>query len=92
MKISEMLCEEDDRHLAIIEVGEHEVADVEAMIVLVDGIGGDYSVDVRLVSTSSPPKVEDFAGQRLPLRNHYLCRPAEYPNRKRYYEIRMHRN
>jgi hypothetical protein len=92
MKISEILRNEPNSHSAIIEVNENEVADFDAMVVMVDGIGGDYSVDVRLVSTSSPPDVENIGGQRIPFRHHNMCRPSDFTNRKRYYEIRMNRN
>jgi hypothetical protein len=92
MKISDTLRKEPDSHSAIIEVNEHEVADFDAMAVMVDGLGGDYSVDVRLVSTSSPPDVQNVGGQRIPFRNHNMCRPSDYMDRKRYYEIRMNRN
>jgi len=92
MKISETLRHEFDSHSAIVEVNENEVADFDAMVVMVDGLGGDYSVDVRLVSTSSPPQVENIGGQRIPFRKHNMCRPSDYMNRKRYYEVRMNRN
>jgi hypothetical protein len=92
MKIVEMLRRESESHAAIIEVEEAEVADLDAMVVMVDGLGGDYSVDVRLVSTSSPPKVENIGGHRIPFREHNMCRPTEYLKRKRYFEIRMNRN
>ena len=87
-----MLCKEPNTHSAIIEVNENEVADFDAMIMMVDGITGDYSADLRLVSTSSPPEIQTIGGQRIPFRNHNMCRPTDYVDRKRYYEIRMNRN
>jgi hypothetical protein len=92
MKISEMLRRDADSHSAIIVVNENEVADFDAMAVMMDGVGGDYSVDVRLMSTSSPPEVQNIGGQRVPARNHNMRGPADYMDRKRYYEIRMNRN
>jgi hypothetical protein len=92
MKIVETLRKESDSHAAIIEVDEEEAADLDAMVVMVDGLGGDYTVDVRLVSTCGPPEIENIGGQRIPFRKHNMCRPTEYLKRKRYFEIRMNRN
>jgi hypothetical protein len=92
MQISETLRKESASHSAIIVVNENEVADFDAMAVMMDGMGGDYSVDVRLVSTSSPPQIQNIGGQRIPSRNHNMCSPTDYMDRKRYYEIRMSRN
>jgi hypothetical protein len=55
--------DEPSSHSAIIEVNENEVADFDAMALMVDAPGGDYSVDVRLVSTSSPPEIQNVGGQ-----------------------------
>jgi len=92
VKIVETLRKEADSHEAIIEVDVEEVADLDAMVLMVDGLGGDYSVDVRLVSTSNLPKIENIGGHRIPFRKHNMCPPAEYLKRKRYFEIRMSRN
>ena len=92
MQISETLRKESASHSAIIVVNENEVANFDAMAALMDGMGGDYSVDVRLVSTSNPPQIENIGGQRIPTRNHNMCRPSDYMDRKRYYEIRINRN
>lgn len=92
MKIVETLRHEADQFAAVIEVEEDEVADLDQMLMLVDGAGGQYSMDARLVSTVRPPKIEKFGDHRLPMRQREFCRPAEMKSQRRYYEVRLNRN
>jgi len=63
------------------------------MLVMIDGvIGGEYSADVRLVSTDGPPEMRTVAGQRMPLRQHRSLEPNEIRQRKRYYEVLLVRD
>ena len=67
MKIVETLHKDSLVSSAIIEVLEQEMADIDEMLAMLDGaIGFDYSADVRLVSTDSPPEMRTIAGERIP--------------------------
>jgi hypothetical protein len=66
MKVVEKLKEQPDSDALLVEVAENEVADIAAMAMIIDGGAGDYSVDVRLVGTNTPPHVETIADHRLP--------------------------
>jgi hypothetical protein len=62
-------------------------------LVMVDGvIGFDYSADVRLVSTDSPPEMRTIAGQRTPMRQPHFHLPREIRQQKRYYEVLLRRD
>ncbi len=93
MKIVETLHKDSLVSSAIIEVLEQEMADIDEMLVMVDGaIGLDYSADVRLVSTDSPPEIRTIAGERMPLRQHHFHKPNEIRQQKRYYEVLLRRD
>jgi hypothetical protein len=92
MRIVDTLHSFEHSHGALIEVAEEEIADFEAMMMLIDSEGGSYALDGRLVSTTSRPEIEIFGDHRLPLRQHAFARPADIRRLKRYYEIRMNRN
>jgi hypothetical protein len=92
MKVIETLRKERDSCCAVIEVAEQEVADIDAMAMMIDGQGGDYSVDARLVSTDDPPNMQNVGGQRLPLRQSHFSRPNEIRDQRRFYEVRLNRN
>jgi hypothetical protein len=78
---------------AIVEIVENEIADIDEMLVMVDGITGfDYSADVRLISTDGPPEIRTIAGERTPLRQHHFFKPKEIRQRKRYYEVLLRRD
>jgi hypothetical protein len=76
---------------ALVEVAADEVADFEAMMMLVDGEGGDYSIDARLVSTSTLPQIEKLGEYRLPLRQRKFPKPADIRHLTRYFEVRLSR-
>ena len=77
----------------VVEVVENEIADIDEMLVMVDGvIGFDYSADVRLVSTDRPPEMRTIGGQRLPMRQHHFHKPKEIRQQKRYYEVLLRRD
>ena len=93
MKIIETLHKDSLSSCAIIEVVENEIADIDEMLVMVDGvIGFDYSADVRLVSTDGPPEMRTIGGQRLPMRQHHFHKPKEIRQQKRYYEVLLRRD
>ena len=92
MRIYDTLRDEPDAIVALIEVEANEAADLDEMLMFVDGAGGDYSVDARLVSTQTPPKIETIGDHRLAVRQRKFARPAEMRTQKRYYEIRLNRN
>jgi hypothetical protein len=93
MKIIETLHKDSLASSAIVEVVEQEIADIDEMLVMVDGaIGLDYSVDVRLVSTESPPEMRTIAGERIPMRQHHFQKPKEIRKQKRYYEVLLRRD
>ena|SRR5271154_5438851 len=93
MKIVETLHKDSLSSCAIIEVVENEIADIDEMLVMVDGvIGFDYSADVRLVSTDGPPEMRTIGGQRLPMRQHHFHKPKEIRQQKRYYEVLLRRD
>ena len=77
MRIYETLRHEPDATAAVIEVEANEVADLDQMLLFVDGAGGDYSMDARLVSTGNPPKIEYIADHWLPVRQRKFAKPAE---------------
>jgi hypothetical protein len=60
MRIVDTLHSFENSSAALVEVAAEEIADFDEMMMLVDGKGGDYSIDARLVSTTTPPKVEMF--------------------------------
>jgi hypothetical protein len=93
MRIFETLHKDSLASSAIIEVVENEIADIDEMLVMVDGVTGfDYSADVRLVSTDSPPEMRTIAGERMPLRQHHFQKPHEIRQQKRYYEVLLRRD
>ena len=93
MRIVETLHKDSLASSAIIEVVENEIADIDEMLVMVDGVTGfDYSADVRLVSTDSPPEIRTIAGERMPLRQHHFHKPDEIRQQKRYYEVLLRRD
>jgi hypothetical protein len=93
MKIIETLHNDSLASSAIIEVVEDEIADIDEMLVMVDGVTGlDYSADVRLVSTGGPPEMRTFAGERIPMRQHHFQKPREIRKQKRYYEVLLRRD
>ena len=92
MRIYETLRDEPDATAAVIEVDANEVADFDQMLLFVDGAGGDYSMDARLVSTGKPPKIENIADHRLPVRQRKFAKAADVRKQKRYYEVRLNRN
>ena len=93
MKIVETLHKDGLSSSAIIEVIEDEIADIDEMLVMVDGvIGFNYSADVRLVSTDSPPEMRTIAGQRTPMRQPHFHLPREIRQQKRYYEVLLRRD
>ncbi len=93
MKIVETLHKDSLSSSAIIEVVEDEIADIDQMLVMIDGVTGEgYSADVRLLSTVGPPEMRTVAGERMPLRQPRLHKPAEIRRRKRYYEVLLTRD
>ena len=93
MRIVETLHKDSLASSAIIEVLENEIADINEMLNMIDGvIGLDYSADVRLVSTDGPPEMRTIAGRRMPLRQHHFHKPNENRQQKRYYEVLLSRD
>lgn len=93
MRIVEVLHKDSLTSSAVVEVGEQEIADIDEMLVMVDGmIGFDYSADVRLVSTDSPPEMRIIAGERIPMRQHHFQKTKEIRGQKRYYEVLLRRD
>ena len=93
MRIVETLHKDSLSSSAIIEVVEDEIADIDEMLVMIDGVVGfDYSADVRLVSTDVPPEMRTIAGHRMPLRQQHFHRPTEIRQQKRYYEVMLSRD
>jgi hypothetical protein len=92
MKVVEKLKDQPDSGALLVEVAEHEIADIDAMAMMIDGGSGEYSVDVRLVGTNVPPCIETIADHRIPLRPKRFCKPEDLRSRTRYYEVRVARN
>jgi hypothetical protein len=91
MRVVETLHKFENSSSALIEVEAEEIADFDTMMALVDGSGGDYSIDARLVSTLTPPKIEVVGDHRLPLRQRKFSTPSDIRHLKRYYEVRLNR-
>jgi hypothetical protein len=91
MRIVDTLHKFENSSAALVEVAAEEIADFDEMMMLVDGDGGDYSIDARLVSTATPPKIEILGDHRLPLRQREFGRPSTIRHLKRYYEVRLSR-
>jgi hypothetical protein len=85
MRIVDTLHKFENSSAALGEVAAEEIADFDEMMMLVDGDGGDYSIDARLVATAAPPKIE------IPLRQREFGRPFTIRHLKRYYEVRLSR-
>lgn len=87
MKVLRTLLGETDVSLAVVEVDEREIADVDEMLRLMDEIHGDYSLTVRFVAADAPPNVKSIGQHEFALRTSSPRNLDSLRDHKRYYEV-----
>lgn len=94
MKIIRWLsdCMSAIRGEAIVEVDENEIADIENMLILIDGDSvGHFGIDISLIGTDKCPELKrgkyGYIGGQFGYVN-----ASEMKKRKRFYRIYVHRD
>ncbi|MFC1535763.1 hypothetical protein ACFL4H_00185 [Candidatus Neomarinimicrobiota bacterium] len=79
--------------LAIIEVEENESADIDNMLILIDGNSvGHFGIDVNLIATDKLPDKLKYKAPYLTGTQFGYANASTMKKKKRFYKVHVHRD